>query len=577
MKASLKRWIGRVPDVSAVMGRFPVPVVLMGIFTLIIILVDDIDADERFIYLLGGLVLAAYLMVSFTLSRETRNKDKALPIQIIGSGLICALAWFAKDIHFVLPAAIGGAILLLGNSVRHRRERDDLHVWDFTHKLWTGAVFAGVGSLIFLLGTLAIMAALKSLFGLDIKELAQDFILPLGLAFLAPLYWMSTLPAVDEPYTELHDNPGFVSKAVAFLGSWLLTPLLLIYAAILLAYGVKILMTGSLPKGEIAELTLPFIFIGTLNWLVLEPPFIQKNKLANLFRKIWFWLSVPVSILLGLAIAERVANYGLTEERIMLILCVIWALGIGLWFSFRKEKYRDIRYIPGFAAALLFFAAFTSSFFSLHNQDKRFVKYIKKAGIVSNGVVGTDITDMQAAKKAKGALGYMYRRDAEDRIEKHLKKWGAGFASLKAPDVYDALSLTDVETYSPRQQGLNWRDENQVIAVSGYDHITFELSFYGGNVADQKLFSFQDLDVTAKGLILTGQQDDTIIFTKDLKDIIQSYGTADGQYLVDDAEVILIDETDRKLLLRFRSLNQWGDSEPSGSFYLLSKGIKPKP
>jgi len=165
--------------------------------------------------------------------------------------------------------AIGAVLLILGNMVLWKKSRDDLHIWDFTHKIWTGAVFATLGSIIFTLGIFAIQAALKSLFGLRINDLTEHLILPIGLGFLAPLYWLSTAPKTDESYQELHDNPGFVSKAVAFMGTWLLSPLTLIYALILIAYGFKIVLAGSLPKGEIAQLTTPFLIIGTLTWLLL--------------------------------------------------------------------------------------------------------------------------------------------------------------------------------------------------------------------------------------------------------------------------------------------------------------------
>ena len=159
---------------------------------------------------------------------------------------------------------------------------------------------------------------------------------------------------MDEPYDELIDNPGFVSKAVAFLGTWLLSPLTLIYAVILLAYAIKVLVAGALPKGEIAQLTTPFLLIGTLTWLVLEPPFIKEKALAKLFRKVWFPISIPAAIMLAIAVFVRVGEYGFTPERVLLMLIVSWSLGLGFWFAFGPDDKRDIRIIPGFGAALLF-------------------------------------------------------------------------------------------------------------------------------------------------------------------------------------------------------------------------------
>ena len=549
----------------------------MGIFTLTIILLDKVGAKESWAYFLGGLILSAYLIISWTLSREGQKKPTFILAQLLVAAVLCAAAWFAKDIYFGLPMAIGGAILLLGNSIRYKRGRDDLHVWDFTHKLWTGVGFAVVGSCIFLVGILAIRFALNSLFGIDIKWMAEELILPIGLGFLAPLYWMSTLPQADEPYLELHDNPGFVSKAVAFLGTWLLTPLILIYALILLAYGAKIALAGSLPKGEIAQLALPFIFIGTLNWLILEPPFIKEKALAKLFRRVWFWLMIPVSILLGMAIAERIANYGLTIERILLLLCVIWALGISVWFALRKETYRDIRFIPGFAAALLFAAAIGAPIISVHNQDKRFGKFMKKSGLVSvDNVLTQNITDKDAAQKAKGALQYLYRTDENRRIERRLAKFGVSMQADKADEVYKALSLDQVDLFRERNSGINWRDDDNFISVEGYDFVTGELQFYENSKDTRPIFKYVGLDIQLKNSHLIGREGQAVVFDTDLTDVIDEFGTADGTYLITDPHIVLYKDENREIKLQFRSLNQWGNNETNGSFYLLSSGFEPK-
>ena len=149
MKAGLKRWIGRVPDVSAVIQRFPIPVISMGVLTLIIILRDVLGDEEQLVSLAGGLVLSSYLLVSWILGREGQEKSVIVIGQAVFAILICAICWFAEGLYFNILMAIAGAILLLGNSVRWRRGREDLHVWDFTHKLWTGAIFATVGAIIF--------------------------------------------------------------------------------------------------------------------------------------------------------------------------------------------------------------------------------------------------------------------------------------------------------------------------------------------------------------------------------------------------------------------------------------------
>ncbi len=577
MSTSLKRWFGRIPDVSAVTTRFPVSVALMGIFTAILIAAINQRWDEsRFAYLLGGIVLAAYLMVSFSLSRETDQKSRAFPIQIGISALICLAAWFAKDIYFFIPAAIAGAILMLGNAVRHRRARDDLHVWDFTHKLWTGAIFATVGSFIFVMGMLAITFALKTLFSIDMSDLIEEFIIPIGLGFLAPLYWMSTLPSVDEPYAELHDNPGFVSKAVAFLGTWLLTPLILIYALILLAYGVKILMAGSLPKGEIAQLTTPFLLIGTLNWLVLVPPFVQSRVLARLFRKSWFWLSIPAAIMLGIGIFVRIANYGLTIERIIILFIFIWALGIALWFSFMPERRRDIRFIPGLAAMLAIVASILAPISAVVNQDKRLGHYLKNSGIFVDGALpqSPKISNMNAAKNAKGALNYLIRHNEDSRILKRMKKLGMETSGLETSDISDRLGLTGVIENTERPQIINYNKRMEPFSVEGYELIAGPYAMRASKreieIGGYAVFIDQDI------IELRDQMGQAIASINILEWASKIQHTS-TEFLINDPVIILHDEGGVKVALHIVTLNKYGDDKPYGEFYVLSKGLTPKP
>ena len=402
IKPSLHRWIGRVPDLSAVIARFPVAAACMAIFTAIWIFTDRWSQHESLGRMLVGLVIAAYLSVIITLAREGQKLSKLIFMQIILAAIIAVLFWFSKELRLNLAMPVGAVLLLLGNAVLWTKPRDDLHVWDFTHKIWTGAGFAFLGSIIFFLGVMAIQEALKSLFGLNIRDLTEHLLLPIGLGLLAPLYWLSTVPRVDEPYDELIDNPGFVSKAVAFLGTWLLSPLTLIYAVILLAYAVKILISGSLPKGEIAQLTTPFLLIGTLTWLVLEPPFIKEKALAKLFRKVWFPISIPAAIMLAIAVFVRVGEYGFTPERVLLMLIVSWSLGLGFWFTFGLKDKRDIRIIPGFGATLLLIGTLGSGWLSIASQYSRLDSSLSIAVSKKDGHF--EVVDKDAAKIVKGSI-----------------------------------------------------------------------------------------------------------------------------------------------------------------------------
>ncbi len=517
MKASLKRWIGRVPDVSDVIARFPVAVGIMVVFTICVACIDLLDNTEYVGRMMMGLVIGAYSAMMITVAREARGKSRLIPLQIAFAAFLAIIFWFSKELRLNLLMALGATLALLGNAVLWRKARNDLHVWDFTHKIWTGGGFAALGCALYAFGIIAITQALKSLFGINIEQLAEHVLFPVGFGLLAPLFWLGTIPPVDEPYDDLVDKPGFVSKAVGFLGTWILAPLTLIYAAILVAYAAKIILEGSLPKGEIAQLTTPFLLIGSLTWLALEPPFTQKFSLAKLFRKLWWPVSLPATVMLAIAIGVRVQEYGLTEERLALILVVFWAFSVALWLIFGPKAKRDIRLIPGIGAGLLIAGAITAGWLSLHNQTNRAKHFMKAAGITSEtGVIKPrseiTITDEAAAAKAKGALRYLEGHRGWPAIERMFV--GADDVPTEngkpKQQLYERLALQDISTFTAREQFLHYNRTEQAYDISAYD---LSEGIYW-------LHPDMDMDVTSErtGLILK-MQDGAIFISDSEKEI----------------------------------------------------------
>ena len=353
----LKRW-GRLPDFEAVLRRFPFASAAMAALA-ILFMVQQNNFDDAVWKAALGLILGGYLCVGIQLMAERRGTR---PLHSIAKGLALAasvgLSVYLEELAFLPWVGVIAAILFLGNFAFWKRGRDDAGVWLFTQKFWTGAIFAFVGSIIFAIGTFAIIGTLKALFGVSMEDLAAHFILPLGLAFLAPIYWMGTIPRVDGMERLEDAELSFEGRALAFLGIWLLAPLTLIYAVILLAYLVRVVTTMSLPEGEVALLVGPFIGVGTLTWLMLEPRVLGEGAFVRFYRRVWFPIAAVAAILLAVAVYERVSAYGWTPERFILAAVAAGAFVTGVWFTFTRR--RDIRIPTGIAAAMALLCAFVA-------------------------------------------------------------------------------------------------------------------------------------------------------------------------------------------------------------------------
>lgn len=432
----MKRLGGRLPDFEDVVRRFPVPVAIMAAFTVWIIANNHfhLTSYRDIEYVISGFILAGYVSVIASLITEVRQGSA---IRGVFLGFLFAvsaflLSYFAKKLDFTAAMAIGASVIFLGNAAALRAGRDDRNVWNFTQKLWTGALFATVGSIIFLLGMIAISEAVKALFGVDLDKITFETILPIGLAFLAPVYWLGTLPRYGEAedVTEL----SFEARALSFLGTWMLAPLVIIYALIVLAYGAKVLIQWNLPKGEIAQLVSPFIGVGMLVWLMLEPKVLKDSGFVRFYRAAWHWIMLPAAILLAVAVFVRVGEYGYTSERVFLVLVVVWAVAQSLWFlGFPKAK-RDIRVPTALAAGLLMLGAFAAKPISAMNQFQRAQDVKRELPVFEAEVLRRN---PELAKRFLGGLKYLIQEEDEKRFKRLLPNsempdnvYGSDFTAL---------------------------------------------------------------------------------------------------------------------------------------------------
>ncbi len=204
------------------------------------------------------------------------------------------------------------------------------------------------------LGLWAIQASLSRLFGLNVEDLFGKWIMPLVGGFLTPVYWLSTLPTADEVERDAAGEPDFLSRAIGFIGQFLLIPFLLIYSAILLAYAVQSVVTWQIPVNTVGWMVLGYAIAGAATWLVVFPRFMRDRWLVRVFRRLWFWLTLLPIALYSLAVFIRVDAYGLTDQRVLLVAGGVWAVVLTLAFLVRRG---DIRLIPGLAAAILLILA----------------------------------------------------------------------------------------------------------------------------------------------------------------------------------------------------------------------------
>lgn len=433
----LRVWLERqAPDFIATFQRFPFAILLAALNTAIVIgSINEVVwlRDEVWARAALGLSTAAVCAVGGVYFRESRPESHIagmvltwlLPLVAIGLFQVTDIAWV---VPWALPVI---SILWLSVSPFTRverggpREEQQNRFWWVNHQAVTTAVIGGVGFLLIALGLFAIERSLSVLFGLSTGDLFYKWVLPFAGLFLTPVYWLSTLPRLSAFSPEALEKPEFLSRAVGFLGQFVLVPLLLIYSLILLAYTAQIVATQHLPQGMIGWMVLGFVVIGAATWLVLHPPFMRERVLVRFFRRWWFWLTLVPLGLFFVAVYIRVDAYGFTDERMLLLAGGVWAALLAAAFLFRRG---DIRLIPALAGVLLLLLSlgpWNYAHLPMTQQLGRLDAVVFNAGADKSASPPRANWSPEEVAEARGSIDYLIQsREGRKRVRELFGRYG---------------------------------------------------------------------------------------------------------------------------------------------------------
>jgi hypothetical protein len=157
-----------------------------------------------------------------------------------------------------------------------------------------------------------------------------------------PLAFVMLLPAARADLDS--KQPGF-----ALWGrfcQWALIPIGFLFTTILSAYAIRILIKRELPDGMVAMPVLVLGCYGLAAQWILEP-WRADRSWAKAFSRI-FPMAFPLfSILLFMALARRIEEYGFTADRYIALALAVWIVACCLVVLIRRSA------PPAFAPALL--------------------------------------------------------------------------------------------------------------------------------------------------------------------------------------------------------------------------------
>ncbi|MGE5261622.1 MAG: DUF4153 domain-containing protein [Actinomycetota bacterium] len=472
-------WRKRLPDLSAAASRFPLPVLIAGLATFYRLNHDFArDVDLRIM----GALAASFLWtvaVDFYAESRARSYLARVALWVAGIALIALLFYFFWEIWLNTYLLVGALLILVGLGGYLGRSDSNAPFWLFNHRLWLGATLAVVGAGLFAAGIAAISQTLNILFGLILPPHWQEHVITVSLCFLAPVSFLAFAPrSFTDPITAREED-DFTMRAAAALTKFVLVPLLLVYTAILYAYAIKIALAWELPKGTLGGMVVGYLLVGAATLLIGYPSRETGGPLVRLFWRYWVELTALPVLLLFIAVGRRIADYGVTEQRYLMVLIGVWALILAIMRAVRGVNF-DLRLVPGVLAFMMFAASFGPggmTGFSVMSQKQQLAELLSAKGMLVEGKI---VSHGEGAAENPLGTDAWRARSIEWYLNTHralylLAPWFAGspddpFAPGKKPeetarDVLLALGLrADVANSSGVVYVTHYSDTPLVVA-----------------------------------------------------------------------------------------------------------------
>ena len=244
----------------------------------------------------------------------------------------------------------------------------------FTYRNFTNLFHLGLATMVWLLVfglVAAILFTITTLFNVEFSDsFYQHFYTSLGI-FTQPLFFL----VFEQRQAKSEMTLDRISE---ILVNFVLASALMIFTVLLYAYVVRIIFEGVLPKGMLANITLPYL-LGGLGVYALRS--ICAKARWETFFKFYPYLAIVPIVLLWLAIDRRISAYAWTEPRIYLV-----ALATAITIAYAiliVPKARQYRLISGVVMVAIFAMTWVvkPQEIAYQSQTARFQQLLKKLNL----------------------------------------------------------------------------------------------------------------------------------------------------------------------------------------------------
>ncbi|MDO3693854.1 DUF4153 domain-containing protein [Wenyingzhuangia sp. chi5] len=380
------------------------PLVILSSFIAVVISIILVEYDDEIINKLPYIntLLTFYLGVPLFFCIRIFNKKNNLStkqqnlLQISGLVLLGIIyislpsieSTHNTSVPYIRYGVYNVIVHLLVSFAPYIKTKELNGFWNYNKALFLRICTSVLYASFIYIGLILAIFAVKTLFDVQIHEKLYFDIYIVIIGLFNTWFFVAGVP---ENLNELQNITEY-PKGLKIFTQYVLLPLLIIYLVILYIYTGKIMMLWDWPQGIVSYLVSGISILGFFNILLMYPyGKTQENEWIQKFSKAFYYLLIPLVVVLFIALSMRVADYGITLKRYAAIALAIWISIVCIYFIFKKN---NIKFIPISLAIILFITSFGPwGMFSVSkkNQTKRLITFLNKYELIQDGKIKNEV------------------------------------------------------------------------------------------------------------------------------------------------------------------------------------------
>ena len=498
-KLSLEIWINKL---KLVLVRFTFTLLfLIGSAVLCFLSIQKVNVEIQ-ARLWAFFILGVLLNVAVTLFLEEFKKQSyRISLNLLSIVLLAVYCFTLPlklaEYQILQVVALGIVFVLTAFFVSFLKRNNEIPFWNFSRNSIIQVIIASVFSIVLFAGLNLAILSLEKLFNIYIDSKVHLNIAVVCFVLFAPLYFLSNLP--DE--LEKRKQDISFNNIIKIFAIYILLPILAAYTIILYAYLFQIIIKWQLPNGWVSMLVSILGMGGFLSMLILYPLQLEKkNRVVTLLSRYFPILLFPLLVLMSIGIARRLGDYGMTINRLYVLILNAWFYGICIYLFLTKTNH--LKWIVISFTTVLFLSSVGP--WSVFNVTKLILvneigQLLNEAKLLKDGeLIDNTQNNIVINSKLVGSLSedikYVCNNYGNAELQHYFKN---SIKTKTCSEIIKSLGITDISVTETSFDVWLEKKESPIIDIQAY-RLFVNLSLF--NDKNATLLSNAQLYISYKNL-----------------------------------------------------------------------------